>query len=33
MLAEQYFQSMAVDEVPDSVEIVDEDDFEDEEEA
>jgi hypothetical protein len=33
MLAEQYLQSMAVDEVPDSVEIVDEDDFEDEEEA
>lgn len=33
MLAEQYFQSMAVDEVPDSVEIIDEDDYEEEEEA
>jgi len=29
MLAEQYYQSMAVNEVPDSVEIIDENDFED----
>jgi len=32
MLAEQYFQSMAIDEVPDNVVIINDDDFEDEEE-